>query len=279
MKHAIITCSDEIFGDFLVDHWLQSLKENVNLKNIDVIVIDYGLTKKQVKKLKDNNVLVYKCIRDGFPNSIKFRDISNFLSSRRYDQIMTCDGGDIIFQTDISGLFEKNKNTFRTVCETFNPFLWRVVKKGFNHEDVKKIIETLKKKKLTNVGVLIGPYTKFKKLCDECSGMMKSMTFGPDTFAVNYILYRDGFKVLDQTYNFITTNTSYKFYIKDGVFYLKNGKKIKIVHNAGGISFVRPIKNFGYGPDNNKLKPVIFFAVKWFIKLKQKKKTVCFGNK
>ena len=40
MKNTIITASDGNCGDFLVNHWMRSLKSNVDLKNIDVVVLD-----------------------------------------------------------------------------------------------------------------------------------------------------------------------------------------------------------------------------------------------
>jgi len=44
MKNLFITCSDEKCANFIINHWLKSLKANVNLSNIDIVVIDYGLT-------------------------------------------------------------------------------------------------------------------------------------------------------------------------------------------------------------------------------------------
>ena len=44
MTHVIVTSSDSRYGDFLVRHWGRSLKTNVDLRDIDVVVLDYGLT-------------------------------------------------------------------------------------------------------------------------------------------------------------------------------------------------------------------------------------------
>ena len=40
MKNVIITCCNAKYGDSLVNNWLKSLKENVNLSNVDLVVID-----------------------------------------------------------------------------------------------------------------------------------------------------------------------------------------------------------------------------------------------
>jgi len=52
MAHLI-----ETYADFrrrlLVNHWLRSLKENVDLRDVDILVHDYGLTDAQVKQLRE----------------------------------------------------------------------------------------------------------------------------------------------------------------------------------------------------------------------------------
>jgi len=47
MRHLIATCSDARYGDFLLQHWLRSLQASVDLHDIDVAVLDYGLTPQQ----------------------------------------------------------------------------------------------------------------------------------------------------------------------------------------------------------------------------------------
>lgn len=52
MRNAIFTGCSIKYGDFLADHWYRSLKDNVDLSNIDVIILDYGLS--ETKKSKVN---------------------------------------------------------------------------------------------------------------------------------------------------------------------------------------------------------------------------------
>ena len=78
-RNVIITASDEKYGNFLINHWLKSLKENTDLENIDVFVIDYGLSNAQKDSLKSQDVKLYKGIRDGHIVVIRFRDIKNIL--------------------------------------------------------------------------------------------------------------------------------------------------------------------------------------------------------
>src|SRR3989344_5251399 len=169
MKNLIATCSDAKYGDFLINHWLKSLKDHVDLNKTEIAVMDYGLTAEQIKRLKGQGVIVQKCVRDGFPNSIKFRDIGNFISSKEYDQVLTCDGGDIIFQENINYLFEQDKEMFRAVCEDVSPPFESFINDCFDKEDIKNIKDVLKGKKLVNAGVLLAPYWRFKQLCEECN--------------------------------------------------------------------------------------------------------------
>jgi hypothetical protein len=48
-NNSIITATDKKYGDFTIEYWYKSLKENVNLKNIDIAVIDYGMSENQIR--------------------------------------------------------------------------------------------------------------------------------------------------------------------------------------------------------------------------------------
>ncbi len=260
MKNLIVTYSDARYGEFLINHWLRSLKENVDINNADIAVLDYGLTDNQISRLKKENIIVHKGVRDGHVNCVRFRDLAKFLENRKYSQILSTDGGDVIFQAGLDEVFNKDKDYFRAVCEEFG-ILNRTLKlqKNFRAEHKDKVFNFLSGKKQINAGVIFAPYGKFKKLCKECYSMIDdNPEFGLDQLAVNYIMHRDGFKELDEKYNFIITTSKNDFFIKNGVFYLKNGEKIPIIHNAGNKKILRPIKDFGYGADHNEVKPVHF---------------------
>ncbi len=231
--------------------------------NIDVIVLDYGLTKGQVAGLKKENVTVVKCVKDGHVNIIRFRDMAHLLKKNKYDIVMATDGGDIIFQADISGLFEKDNKSQRAVYEdSYIDFKELFLKNNFSLEAQRRIKKVLDKKKMINAGVLIAPSSKFIKMCEECFSLIKTKTsFGPDQIAVNYILHRDGFEELDKVYNFVVSTVNKKFYVKEGVFYSEN-KKIPVVHNSGRVSFFRPVKDFGYGQGYNKVKKLTLCGIR-----------------
>jgi hypothetical protein len=270
--YTIITASDAKYGDFLINHWLHSLQDNVNCKKIDIIVLDYGLSEVQVKVLISKGVHVLKCKRDGHVVNIRYRDIFNLLKKHHYQQILLCDGGDIIFQTDISNLFEKYKNDYGAVCERTsyagdNMIEYALLHNSFPSSVAKDISFVLKNKKPINGGLILGPYEKIKKLCSNMNELiLNKAIYGPDQVILNYTLYKEGFKELDSTYNYTIFNLKLLFYIKNGVFF-ENKKKIAIVHNSGGTDSVRIIKNFGYGPQYNRVKWLSYYAFKIFYKL------------
>jgi len=272
-KNIIITATDSKYADFLTNHWLKSLQDNINTKNIDILILDYGMTNNQVRLLKSKNVLIQKCLRNGYVVTIRYRDIANFLSLNSYNQVLLIDSGDVIFQSDINELFNKNKNSYRAFCEKMTLInMNKVFLEGFfDKKKVKQMREILKNKKPINGGVIVGPADKMLSLAIEVWTIVKKKNaYGPDQTAVNYILYRDGFKPLPDKYNMIITTGGTDFFIKNSTFYFVNGKKISIVHNAGRNKFLRPIKDFGYGPNYNSSKKVIYYVIKHLAKIKTK---------
>jgi hypothetical protein len=273
VKNIIITATDSKYADFLINHWLKSLQDNVNTQNIDILVLDYGMTDIQVQSLKCKGVLIKKCVRDGYVVTIRYRDIANFLSSNSYDQVLLIDSGDLIFQSDIAELFSEHKDSYRAFCERMTLVdMNKVYLEGFfDDKDIKPMREILSNKEPINGGVIIGPADKILSLAKEVWSMVKKKdAYGPDQTAVNYIFYRDGFKSLHDTYNMIITTGGTDFFIKNNTFYFLDGKKISIVHNAGMNNFLRPIKNFGYGPNNNRSKKVAYYVIKHLAKIKMK---------
>src|SRR5260370_42687069 len=117
--HAIVTCCDAKYGDFLIQHWLRSLRDHVVLDRIDVVVLDYGLTREQGQQLRSQGVILHPSMKDGNLTNIRYRDLVAFLDGKAYDQVLSIDGGDIIFQADISLMFERDKESFRAVREHF----------------------------------------------------------------------------------------------------------------------------------------------------------------
>lgn len=263
VRHAIFTCSDANCGDFLTEHWAPSLFANVNTADIDVIVIDYGLTAAHRRRLANRGIILHRGVRNGHPAAVRFRDMARILREREYGQVMTCDGGDLIFQTDIRSIFDEHPHTFRAATEFGSRgFEWLYGHRSLESTQLDQLKKTFAKRGMINAGVLLAPHPLFLRLCRECNRLMKTRAFGSDQFAINFILHRDGFVELHRKYNFTITTSLEPFGIIQGEFYLKTGEKIPIVHNAGGHAVFRPVKNFGYGPGRNKLRKATFHTLR-----------------
>ena len=94
--HAIITASDARCGDFLVTHWLGSLRENVDLERADVGVRDFGLTARQRSALGGVRVVPARC--EGKAKVSRYAETTRFLEKHDYDQVLAVDCGDLIFE-------------------------------------------------------------------------------------------------------------------------------------------------------------------------------------
>jgi len=255
-KYAIVTSSDAKYGDFLINHWLKSLLLNIDRKAMDIIVLDYGLTDDQKKKITPYCKII-RCKKDGHVVNIRFRDMLQFFKGNKYAQIMSIDGGDIIFQSDIMPVFKEHPSEFRIVSEglDLSTHETALLSKPFTEKMTSDILKMTHQKKGLNAGVIIAPYSKFITLCKFLVKHIKRPAiFGPDQVLVNYFLYKHGFKEIDKKYNFIIATATNKFKIKKGVFLDENNKPIAIIHNAGGADHKRPVRNFGHGPRHNKIK-------------------------
>jgi len=268
-KNVIITCANSKHGDFVIDHWLKSLKDNVPLTNIDVVVIDYGLTYSQKNKFKKEKVILFPGTKKYHIVNKRFFDSARYLKTKKYDQVLSIDGGDIIFQEDITPVFKKDKDTFRVVPLGMEVlfFEWFIFN-NFADGVKEKIWKIVKNKPVINAGVIFAPYKKFVSLCNLMEKLIKDKNaWGPDQIVVNYYIYQSKYKFLDNKYNYMMSTMPKGFIIKSGVFYEPNGEKIAIVHNAGQMDLFRPIKNFGYGKKFNQIKHLIYNLKKTQYKL------------
>ncbi|MCX6731325.1 MAG: hypothetical protein NTZ55_05765 [Candidatus Roizmanbacteria bacterium] len=261
MKNVIITAANANIGDFLVHHWLRSLKDSNNLSHCDVVVIDYGLTDTHIKELQKEKVEVIPGTKKYHIVNKRFFDAGSYLKKNTYDQILFVDSGDVIFQGDISSMFTTDPNSFRVVPlgKRILFYQWLIFNQ-FEDEVKRKIWKLLKNKPIINAGVIFAPTQKFIELCDEMEKLIRNKEeFGPDQIIVNYHLYKDSVKFIDSKYNFMMSTVYLGFNVRKGIFYKLNGEKILIVHNAGQMNIFRPIYNFGYGEQRNQIKHVMYF--------------------
>lgn len=262
-RYVILGCSDAKFGDFVANHWIKSLKDCTNAKLVDIVLLDYGLTENQKNHIEKEGAIVVDCIKDGNIVNIRYRDMLNFLKKHRYEQVMTCDSGDIIFQKNIMSLFDISKDKFRAVCEDHPAPAtdFTLLHKPFSEAVQKDMAKTLNGKRTVNGGLVIAPYRKFIKLCVSMEKLIiNKEIYGPDQAVLNYILYKDKFKELPRTFNYIPSTSAEGFKVVKGVFIGRDGKIITIVHNAGYKSVFRSINNFGYGEEYNQIKWVSYLG-------------------
>ncbi len=264
--NAIVTASDQKYGDFLIEHWLRSLQDNVRLDEIDVVVLDYGLSLAQRFYLEHHGVRLRPGKRDGHVTVIRYRETRDLLREHPYEQVCLCDSGDIIFQDDISTLFERSSDSFRAVCEDYKPiFSFFFKDEFFRLEDKAQIADSFLKNRMINGGFLLAPRERMSELCDACLEMiLDKRHFGPDQLVVNYLLHQIGFTELERRYNFVVATSAEPIRIEDGLILDHEGRRIPVVHNAGNYRFLRPIEHFGYGRGRNLLKKEMYTALRGF---------------
>jgi hypothetical protein len=276
-KHAIITLSDARCGDFAVQHWCRSLKGNVDLRDVDLIMLDYGLTAEQRKGLQAQGVECRPCLKEGWIGTMLWRDMASLLKERSYDQILTTDAGDLIFQSDVRHLFDENRDAYRAVCEDFDTCIHDVVmsRADFDPETWNHLHSVLKDKPVINTGVVLAPADKFIELWEIFQKWChRYEAYASDQFLANYIIYQDRFVPLDSRYNFVFISTKRPYRIRDGIFLDQNEEIIPIVHNAGGSEYYRFVGNFGYGKGFNQRKILTPLAIRSFCVLAQWYKSV-----
>jgi hypothetical protein len=267
MTHVIVTCSDSRYGDFLVQHWGRSLRENVDLRDIDVVVLDYGLTNAQRHGIEALGFQIRSGKRDGHVVNVRFRDTREWLQKTTYDQVLMIDGGDIIFQTDIRHLFERDQQEYRAACEDLlvPAFAQIISRDDFEPAVFQEIYNFLEQRPLINCGFVLGPREKIIELCDVCCDNTSSLhRAGVDQFLTNYHLYRQGFVHLAPDYNFVLISTRRRYKLRDGQFLDTEGRLIPVVHNAG--MGIRLFRDFGFGRSCNRKDHVVAAArVAWSI--------------
>lgn len=217
---------------------------------VDVAVVDYGLTPAQRELLGSRGVLRRQGRRDGNVTVLRLRDVAAFLACHRYDQVMVVDGGGVIFQDEFAEVFAMSPHSIRVTCETnYGVEFWRLYLRGsFRRSLVPVIRDELRCRMAINTGMFIGPSTALQRCFSEAFRIIVNRwRWGADAVALNYVLYRDGFAPMNETYNYVPVTARRSFRIRQGWFYFRSGSLIKIVHNTGGRPRYRIIGRFGQG--------------------------------
>jgi hypothetical protein len=227
--HAIITACDARYGDFLARHWLRSLRENVDLRDIDVVVLDFGLEPRQRAELEGAELVPAR--REGRINVARRLETARFLREREYDQVLTVDGGDVI------GVQERYPIPLG--------FFLRGAPRALREE----VRTRLRSRYMINGGFILGPARKMLELGESVAPYLAH--FKHDQPIVTSFLYEGGFEPLNETYNLVPWTTRDRFFVNEGFFYSSDGEKLAVVHNTGHTAPTRIVADFGYGPGHN----------------------------
>lgn len=264
-QHLIVTASDALCGDFLVDHWYESLRENVRLDGVEIVVLDYGLEEPQRARMAAAGLEVRPCRRDGHVTNIRYRDAAAVLREREYGCVLMVDSGDVIFQDDIRHLFDAPMERIRAVCDERKYSLHAVlpILDDFLPDQRQRISELLADRPQINGGFVLGPAAAFLRLWEEFQSLTRSLgQFAADQVLLNYCLHREGFEELPSRYNFVLVAATSAFTVREGKFFDAAGRLIPVVHNAGHTAFFRRVSRFGYGAERNVVKLSSHIAVR-----------------
>ncbi|CAM4218728.1 glycosyltransferase [Zobellia nedashkovskayae] len=258
MKNLIVTYCNKYKGDFLINNWLLSLRKNVDLSNIDILVTDFGLTEEQKEELISEGVIVQSKEPKGRMSNYHYKFLREFLLENiNYNQVLYSDCGDVIFQSDISHLFKLSKHQFKAAIEPEFNFILHKKTLGFQDiksESIMEIEKILGENPTVNGGFIIGPSSKMKDIWTEYNKFCHNIdVHGTDQLIISYILYKEGFCELPKKYNYVTFLNTESFWINRQKFYENEDGIIPVVHNAGRYDFARAIDNFGY--KKGKVRP------------------------
>jgi hypothetical protein len=264
--HLLYTYCNDGKGDFLIEHWLESLRLNVSLSKIDVMVIDFGLSPKQRAILQHRGVLLWPGVADGRMSNVQYRHLAEFLRAHpAYDQVCYADCGDLVFQADISNLFERARAQFKVALEPdFNFGLHKLTLglKDFKPDKLSEVERVLGRQPTANCGFLIGPASEMAGIWTTYTVMCKSAdVHGTDQLLINYIIRCKGFDELPRRYNYVLfLNAEHFYYDADNILHDQAGI-VPVVHNAGQHDFARTIADFGYR--QGRIKPRLYpFAIR-----------------
>lgn len=250
-KFLITTYCNRFKGDFLIDHWLYSLQQHVSLNGIDILVIDFGLSDEQRNRLLKQGVILRRETPEGRMSNIHYKYLAQFLSEHpQYEQVLYSDCGDLVFQADISGLFEVGCTRFKAVQEpefNFNLHSLTLGLQDVMPEKIPLIKKTLGNAPIFNCGFVMGPADKMGRIWSEyCRLCSDTQRHGTDQLIINYLLYSSDAEILPRKFNYVLfLNDEAYGYDEQRMLINKDGI-IPVVHNAGRYDFARTVQDFGY---------------------------------
>jgi hypothetical protein len=214
---------------------------------VDVVVLDFGLNPGQRAAL--DGIRVVPSRLESSISVCRRVETMRFLEENDYDQVLAVDCGDLIFQGDVSHLFETQRACLRGVPERY-PIPLPILLRGTRGKLRRSLREQLRGRAMVNAGFLLGPSEKMRDLGREIRRQMADLMH--DQPAVSCLLHQSGFEALDEAYNFVLWTSRRSFYVNDGIFHTDGGERPAVVHNSGLRDPFRIVGDFGYGPGCNR---------------------------
>jgi hypothetical protein len=251
MRLLIVSAANDKVERFVIDHWFASLRDSIDLREIDIALIDYGFTDQARLRLASEGVRLIDGDVHGHVVNARFLDLAAYLERHDYDRVLFCDSGDLIFQRDISEYLRSVASDRFTAMR--DPVV--VNNQIFGMGDVPprqlvRLLRTYASVPMVNAGVIMGPPASFVSFARFLEASTRSLrSYGTDQLLFSMFVEEHGLCELDRAYNWIPLYFT-DFTVEGGVV-LHDGEPIPIVHNAGWLDGLRAFKRFGYGPDRN----------------------------
>ena len=181
--------------------------------------------------MQRRGVACYACVKDGHPGTVRVRDVATIAAKLGYDQVLAVDSGDLIFQADVSPLFEQDKHEFRAVCEELSVPIHHVFmdRSDFPPAVRRRILSFLYDKPVINGGFLLGPVAKFQGVLGKVRGAWRRPSV---------LLHRSNgvelhapsgrVKPLEKRYNFVAISMLSRISIRRGAIYDEQGRIIPV---------------------------------------------------
>lgn len=261
MVNLLYTHCNAGAGDTLIRHWLRSARLHIDLTNIEIMVIDFGLSEHQREQLREEGVELWPARADGRTPNIQYRELASYLATRPdIDQVVYSDCGDLVFQADIAPILQRQGALMKAVLEPEFNLALHGMTLGFGDvrpERLAEIRATIGERPTANCGLVAGPRNTMMAIWDTYQAFCHGVDLhGTDQLIINYILRRDGFIELERSWNYVTFINHHRVYYDADGFLCDRAGRIAVVHNAGRHDAVRTISGFGYRC--GRIKPRVY---------------------
>jgi hypothetical protein len=178
--------------------WIKSINQNV--KNCDKIMLCYNISKETMLQLNHNGFKIYESNLNKQIVVQRFYDIWNILrvlDLSEYDNIITTDVKDVVFNSDPFVWIEDNAKGYKIIASSEN-LNYKNENWGINNLKMcygEKVKQSIQDKCIYNAGVIAGEVETIKNLFLLIYLISNAAeSYNPDQAAYNILLHSDLFK-------------------------------------------------------------------------------------